>query len=229
MDPYTIERIDDGFFSIDEGGVRCFLIAGAEDALLVDTGFGKGDLQAAARTLTSLPVKVFQTHADRDHTGCTKQFDRVFMHPAEYDYYSSKDGLCDKLLPVWEGDEVVCGTYRFRVLHIPGHTPGSIALLEESRRFLIAGDSVQSGAIFMFGPGRNMAAYLASMRKLDASKGLFDTVLASHGDIKVPAGILTDLIDGAGQYLAGRLTGKPIDRPLPCMLYEYRRAKFLCK
>ena len=227
MNPYTIEPFDTDFYVIDEGGVRCFLVIGSDRALLIDTGFGKGDLRATVETLTALPVTVIQTHTDGDHFGATSQFDQVLMHPSEFDYFTSKGGRHPGLNPVWEDEQIVCGLYTFRVILIPGHTPGSIALLEENRRFLIGGDSLQAGAIFMFGPGRNMPAYLASMRKLESRRSAFDTILASHHDLSVPADILPDLIEAAELQIAGKLQGGPPGRDLPCLLYRHRRVSLL--
>jgi len=78
------------FYRIEDGGVRCFLVEGDDRAMLVDTGFGDGDLRAFAQTLTNLPVFVVNTHADGNHTGCNGQFEEIWMHPAEFDYYTAK-------------------------------------------------------------------------------------------------------------------------------------------
>ncbi len=44
------------------------------------------------------------------------------------------------------------GAMKFEALLIPGHTPGSIALLDRENRLLIGGDSVQRGTVLMVGP-----------------------------------------------------------------------------
>ncbi len=235
--PYTVTEPFPGIYAVDEGGVCSFLIPGKTDALLIDSGFGRGNLLEQVRVLTKLPVTLLHTHTDGDHTGCDAQFDKILIHPAEYDYYAQKltasecnaNAVLARVLPIWEGTELVYGDYRFKVLLIPGHTPGSIALLDKAHRLLIGGDSVQAGAIFMFGPGRNMSAYLASMRRLDAMRDRFDTVLASHAQLCVDAQILPDLIEGAQAYLDGKLTGVEPGRALPCLLYTHKRAKFLCR
>ena len=235
--PYTVEQPFPGFYAIDEGGVRSFLIPGESDALLIDSGFGRGKLLEQVRALTDLPVTLLHTHTDGDHTGCDAQFDKILLHPAEYDYYVQKleasgadvNAVFSKIAPIWEGARLCYGDYCLEVVLIPGHTPGSIALLDAGRRMLIGGDSIQTGAIFMFGAGRNMAAYLASMRKLDAMRERFDTVLASHAQLCVDAQILPDLIEGAQAYLDGKLTGREPGRALPCLLYTYKRANFLCR
>ncbi len=226
--PYSAKEIYSGFWDIDEGGVRSFLVVDNEEALLIDTGFGRGDLAALVHEITDKPVRVLNTHADGDHTGCNGSFGSIYMHPAEYDRYCfGRDVRTDCLHPVWEGDVICAGDYRFEVILIPGHTPGSIALLEKSRRFLISGDSVQTGAAFMFGQGRNLPAYRDSIKKLMARRGEFDTVHPSHGELNVPADMLDDIYEASGKLLAGELEGRDPGRQMPCKLYEYKRAKFL--
>ena len=98
------------------------------------------------------------------------------------------------------------------MIHIPGHTPGSIALLERNQRFLIGGDSVQPGPIYMFGSARDMPTYIQSMEKLNAMRRLFDTVYASHGEPDVNPSIIPALAEGARQVLAGNVQGTELDR-----------------
>ena len=49
------------------------------------------------------------------------------------------------------------GDRPLRVIDIPGHTPGSIAILDERYSVLISGDSVEDGNVFMFGIYRKEA------------------------------------------------------------------------
>ncbi len=234
--PYTVSEPFPGLYVIDEGGVRCFLIPGETEALLIDSGFGKGDLAAQVREITALPVVLVHTHTDGDHAGCDAQFSRIGLHPAEYDHFvqslkrseQADKTLPDRFFPVWEGEKLTFGAYTFEVVLIPGHTPGSIALLDEEHRLLIGGDSIQTGAIYMFGPGRNMPAFLASMRRLDALRGRFDRVLASHDALIVGADLIPELIEGAEAYLRGELTAEEPPFPLPARVYRLNRVKFLC-
>ena len=69
---YTTLEIDKGFWRIEDGGVRSFFIEGIDKAMLVDTGFGHGDLKAFVEALTSNPIFVVNTHTDGDHVGCNK-------------------------------------------------------------------------------------------------------------------------------------------------------------
>ena len=154
-----------GFWCIQEGGVRAFLIEGREKAVLIDTTRERG-LYEFCRTITDKPIMVVLTHSDPDHISSNCEFEEIYLNPADYAYYKTKADFLPQIHPIWEGDIIDLGNYIFEVFSIPGHTPGSIFLLERNRRFAIGGDSVQTGPIFMFGPGRDMNAFIASMEKL---------------------------------------------------------------
>ncbi len=82
--------------------------------------------------------------------------------------------------PLWEANHIDLGPWHFEVLLIPGHTPGSIALLERDHGLLIAGDTVPA-AIYLFGPGRNLPAFRCSLDKLAGYADQIRRVLPSHG------------------------------------------------
>ena len=201
---FTSYKTEDGFTCIEQQGVRSFLFEGADRALLVDCCFG-GDLKSYCETLTDKPIQVVITHADGDHTGGAKGFDRLWMHPAEFARYYEKNNVLAVAEPLWENTVIDLGSWCFEVVLIPGHTPGGIALLEREKRFLIGGDTLQSGGIFMFGDGRNMPAFLASMKKLQTLRGAFDRIYASHNNLIEKPEIIDSLEDFAGDVLAGNL------------------------
>ena len=180
----------DGFWCFEQNGVRSFLIEGIDDALVIDTCFG-GDLAELCRLYTSHPIQLLLTHSDHDHVGCVDQFDYYMMHPSEFDRWANLGGNLKKAIPAWEGENFnltanyqITG-YSLDVVHLPGHTPGSIGLIERQRRFLIAGDVIQNSHIYMFGPGRNLAAYRASLLKLMGMEDAIDRIYSSHGDMVV--------------------------------------------
>ena len=109
-------------------------------------------------------------------------------------------------LPMEEGYVFQVGEYTLEVLWIPGHTPGSVALLERKHRFLISGDTVQGGCIFMHGDGRDLKTFRQTIARLEQMRrdGVFDTVYPSHGDAIVPADILEDHLALAEEVLGGK-------------------------
>lgn len=208
---YRAEKAGEGFWVIEQNGVRCFLFEGDDMALLVDAGFG-GDLKTVCQSLTDKPVQLILTHADGDHIGAAWQFGPVMMHPAEFSYYQMRHGKLPDTIPVWEGETIDLGRYCFEIVLISGHTPGSIALLERNHRFIITGDTVGNVPVYMFGNGRNLSAYLASIRKLKGMKDSFDVIFASHGKMDIKPDFLTDLCLLAGEICHGRW---PQPQPAP--------------
>ena len=121
---YTVVKIAENIWAIDQKGVRSWLLVGDDKAILVDTCFG-GDLLAACRTVTDLPITLITTHADPDHIGSDDLFDTQYLHSAEFSCYESRSKKVSKAAPMEEGDTFSLGQYQLEVVWIPGHTPGS--------------------------------------------------------------------------------------------------------
>ncbi len=68
---------------------------------------------------------------------------------------------------VKEGDVIDLGNRVFEVLHLPGHSPGSIGLWEAATGILFSGDAIYDGPLLDELPGSDIAAYLATMRRLE--------------------------------------------------------------
>lgn len=65
-----------------------------------------------------------------------------------------------------EGDVVDLGDRRFEVMHLPGHSPGSIGLWEAGTATLIGGDAIYDGLLIDTLPESDPAAYRETMRRL---------------------------------------------------------------
>jgi len=127
------------------------LISG-EQRIVVDPGpFYVGRLPAivlAWRGLSPMDVDlVVNTHLHTDHAGGNSIFrgKRLVFHEAEYSHHPRawidyiSDGMAVSLM---KGDDMVLSD-GVKLLHTPGHTPGSISVLVETEggRVLITGDA----------------------------------------------------------------------------------------
>lgn len=238
---YEVIQIDAGTYRIEENGfVRFFVLEGEKEALMIDTGMQGDHVRELAERLTDKPLKLIVTHADRDHVGGNQDFDSFYMSGAEAsNYYSKKAGAVAKpgeqsekaeptFIPVENGDVLDLGNRPIEIVTLPGHTPGSIGLLDVNNRVLISGDPIQDGTIYMFGVQREMHAYMASLRKLAAYRDRFDFIYPSHGSFPIKPdkidrllAIAEDIMAGKCEPVAADMFGTKVHR------YETAEAVFL--
>lgn len=224
---YDVSKLDDTTYRIEDDIVRAFLLLGTSRALLIDSTNGSGDLLSLVRELTELPVTLVNTHADADHTGCNAQFPAALMHPAEYMYYAemARPGFAGPE-PVQDGELVELGSRTLEVILVPGHTPGSIALLDYNRRVLYSGDSVSSTPVFIFGRMRSLPALIVSLERLYARRGCFDVIHASHGELPLPPEQIRRQLGCARRLLAGELEPQEPPFDIPAKMYLHSGAGF---
>ncbi|MBY5571766.1 MBL fold metallo-hydrolase [Rhizobium leguminosarum] len=65
-----------------------------------------------------------------------------------------------------ENDTVDIGGPSYKVLHLPGHSPGSIGLLDETSGIFFSGDAIYDGTLVDDLPGCDKSAYRKSMHRL---------------------------------------------------------------
>lgn len=145
---------------------NCYLLEFSDRIAMIDPG----DMaEKLLRACGDLPVTdILLTHGHLDHTGaigdlCDKFACRVWMHKEDEDFLNN-DSLRAPASP-WEpwwrhdlkatnfvrnGDEIVLGegeeAITLRVLHTPGHTPGSVCYHLEDKGILFSGDTLFKGA-----------------------------------------------------------------------------------
>ena len=82
------------------------------------------------------------------------------------------DGYAVRSAPLTEtvrdGDLIDLGDRAFEVLHLPGHSPGSIGLWEAKTKTLFSGDAVYDGPLLSDLPGSSVEQYVATLRRLSA-------------------------------------------------------------
>lgn len=206
-----ISKIDENTWQIDDQGVRFFLLEGNEKAMLIDTGMNVKNAREIAQRLTDKPLELINTHADRDHIASNYQFEKFYMHLSEgVNYYGKNEGT-GEMIPVAGGDILDLGERKLKIFALPGHTPGSIAILDMANRRLFSGDSIQrNGNIYMFGPMRDFHAYIASLVQLKESVAEFDEIYPSHSDVQIDVSAIDECIAGAKKILAGEISGEKI-------------------
>lgn len=204
------DLIFENTWAFDDDGVRIFILTGTERALVIDTGRSGLDIPALVECVTSLPYELINTHADPDHVAGNRFFPAFRMHPSEAVVYYNLNGWTGCFEPVYDGDVIDLGARELVVVHVPGHTPGSITLLDRNNRCLIGGDPIQSnGRIYMFGIHRDFHSYIHSLKKL-MMRNDFDRIYPSHADQCVERDVIPELISGAEAVLSRHADGEHI-------------------
>jgi len=203
-------------------------VRGRDRDLLVDSGMGLVPIAEHIAELSDRPVLCFATHSHFDHVGGHYEFAHRVMHGAEADImaaptaenmlwgnyvtadiftalpfagfepesYSVRAAAPTELVD--EGDVIDLGDRTFRVLHLPGHSPGSIALLETATGIFFSGDVVYDGRLFPDDVPGSDEIYIASMERL---KDLPVSVIHGGHYDSVGRARMIDIID---DYIAGR-------------------------
>jgi glyoxylase-like metal-dependent hydrolase (beta-lactamase superfamily II) len=78
--------------------------------------------------------------------------------------YAVKPAPATRILE--EGDVVDLGDRSFEVMHLPGHSPGSIGLWENATGIFFSGDVIYDGVLLDELPGSNIKDYVRTMRRL---------------------------------------------------------------
>ena len=127
---------------------------------VVDPGGDLGRIEAGIGKTGMTPEKILLTHGHLDHAGGAAELkEKLGGIPIEGPHAADKfllDGLAAQGLAMgavtpdrWlaEGDTVTAGGATFSVLHCPGHSPGSVVLVNAAQRFALVGDVLFKGSI----------------------------------------------------------------------------------
>lgn len=131
---------------------------------VVDPGGDLDAIEAAIAEVGMKPEKILLTHGHIDHAGGAAELrERLggipIEGPHEYerplldnlDKQGDAYGIAARVVTPdrWlaDGDTVTVAGHTFEVLHCPGHSPGSVVLVNRPQRFALMGDVLFQGSI----------------------------------------------------------------------------------
>ena len=166
---------------------NCYLVwgEGADSVIVIDPGYHPERVLSEVKLLNKSVAAILLTHGHFDHVGGVKDIAAetdcsVYLHEGELSqppsmtagplYYTHTYG---------EGDSLHLAGLNLRVLHTPGHTPGSVCLICED--CLFAGDTLFMGSCGRTDfPGGDMGQMRASLTRLAELPGDYK-VFSGHG------------------------------------------------
>ena len=167
---------------------NCYLVWGEDSpsCVVIDPGYEPDTILDAVEQLGKTISAILLTHGHFDHVGAVKDLVAetgcsVYLCPEDCSmppqmtagslYYTNSYA---------EGDFVEASGLSFKVLHTPGHTPGSVCLMCEN--VIFSGDTLFWGSCGRTDlPGGDWATILASLRRLANLTGDYD-VYPGHGN-----------------------------------------------
>lgn len=249
MEFFKKKKITESTIQIaDLTGVYCYLVEGSEQAVLIDTGAGVGNLKRYVETLTDKPLKVLLTHGHCDHAGGAAPFDEVYLNKADWNlaaYHASMDRKVDYVrfccpdifaeltekdfCPVRmagykaleDGQRFELGGVTIEAVAVPGHTYGMICFLNVEERTILFGDACNMSLFIWDEEAASVEEYRESLLRLKRHESRYHTVYMSHGMLSVDKKVL----DGSIQVCEDILNGKADDQPFEFMGHQLKLAK----
>lgn len=206
-----LAKIQNNVYRFEENSVFSYLVVGQREAVLIDAGYGLSDYKQLCEEFTSLPVTLINTHGHVDHIGGDRFFSRVYIHQADAGSIQQGPGPGERawvlgdlqknpLLPkrfdreqwdypsitpakLLQGGEILefGDDLQLEVIWTPGHTPGSISLLDRERGLLFVGDNFGPEQMWIHLPESNYHDWVESIEKTITLAPYVRTVLSGHG------------------------------------------------
>jgi len=172
---------------VNLGFVSAYILARGGEAAIVDTGVAGSATQIEA-SLTgaglnwSSVAHLILTHHHGDHQGSAAD---VLTKAPSAAAYAGKDDVGSISVPrpltaVADGQDV----FGLRIVTTPGHTAGSISVLDPVGKILVAGDAMGTSGGKPSLPGAQFTVDMAEAKRSIVKLGAltFETLLVGHGD-----------------------------------------------
>ncbi len=197
--------------------VDCYanLVIGENGALLFDTCCGVDNLKQAVREVTDLPLTVLASHGHFDHIGGSIQFAKVYLAKEDrviLDSYNeeilhkwimqmcpdAQDAVAsfgaDEWKQIAELDftEVDLGGITCEIIHLPGHSLGSVGVYIREWKYLLSGDALTPIITLFFmnhGSRRQQLETFYKVKELD-----FTHFLTSHSEKVYEKALVEEMI-----------------------------------
>ncbi len=130
-----IEHLIVGMFE-----TNCYLLISNNELGIIDPGDEAEKILEEIKKTKAKPKYIINTHCHSDHISANEKIKKetgaqILIHEAEKDFINFD---ADEFLK--EGSEIKIGENVLKVLHVPGHTKGSICLAGE--KFIFTGDTL---------------------------------------------------------------------------------------
>jgi glyoxylase-like metal-dependent hydrolase (beta-lactamase superfamily II) len=219
------------------GGVNIGLVIGENKAAVIDSGFGVTDtLRSYIEKITDKPLICLVAHGHPDHAGAAALFDEVYMNERDevllpvslsydrrmgdvfgrpgydeglYEYCKEHivDGTGFTYKNMDEGDVFDLGNVKLEVIAVPGHTQGSVVLLNRAENYAYISDAVgKRNALVNLPPEKRvgLTAYRDGLRRLLSEINDETELYYGHSTELFPHSYIKDMEQAVSEVLDGK-------------------------
>ncbi len=204
---YEIRELTDNITVISTAGnsMYMYLIKGSEQDILIDTGYGFGNLLEAVRKVTSKEIVVINTHGHPDHVGSNDLFKVVYQSAmAKVDFreaFGKKLNFDYEVREVKNNQTIEIAGVNLTFFECPSHSNSDIVILDERDRALFVGDIIDPGQVLFVEYDDSKETYidrvelhLDTMQMIKGMSDKFDLLYPAHNGTPVDKSYLDGII-----------------------------------
>ncbi len=217
MERIKVKQMNPHIYLMDDVGESMgYVVVGEKKALVIDTMNGYEDVKAVVRRITKLPITVVNTHGHCDHVGGDFYFEDVYLHPQDMEIarehmefedirrLREEKGLAAPTIrPIESGEVIDLGGLTVEVIHLPGHTQGSILLLLKEDRVLFTGDAINTHLWLQLTGSSTPQEYLQELDRVMDLRERADYILHGHAAEFQPIALMNRLRQGLWELCQG--------------------------
>lgn len=257
---YFVEEIAKNIYKIyEQRNASLYLIIGDDKACLIDTAYGLTNLKELVSHYTDLPVTVVNTHGHIDHVLGNHWFDNAYLNSSDrfmydaivfefsmlvnepwvQDFYgdfvkniNAEDVHFPVPQNISDGDVIDLGGKHLEIYEMPGHTKGSIVVVDRSDKICFSGDSIIENLWLFLEESEPPETYLNSLkhiREVLINAGIEKIYNGHFGYEPIPVSMLDTMIVAMEQSVDGKLEGVAVENNAgKGTEYSYNGWKVIC-
>jgi glyoxylase-like metal-dependent hydrolase (beta-lactamase superfamily II) len=157
--------MDYKLYTFDKGLSNSYLIIdnSIKEGIIIDAGVEAAELLNVIKKNNYKIIALINTHCHIDHIYSDLIFKeslnlKIFIHKEDSKLINNPEfnlsylfglNLSGYIEPeiLLDNDKIVTKSLNFKILHTPGHTPGSICVVEEEKKLIFSGDTLFKSSI----------------------------------------------------------------------------------
>jgi len=173
-------------FSSSPKGTNVYLLINAQEAAVIDVAHSNNDIKNTLDELGARLKYILVTHGHLSHVNSVSQVKKdmggmVCLHKSDAELLKEVDSHLEPDLLLKDNVALKLGKTMIKVLHTPGHTPGSLCFHIREAKALFTGDTLFKGEFGRIRGPHSMGLMLRSLKRLNSVIPPKTTVYPGHG------------------------------------------------